>query len=277
MIAADTDRSRSSELYRFVSGSTAEVWQRVQDGAVVISEPFAYRHGLPLAESEILIQTDQGLLSFPVVGVYYDYASDRGTVLMANATYRRYWSDSNISSIAVYVRPGEDLAETQTAIQLALGGTGLIVQPNRALRAQALEIFDRTFAITSALRLLAVVVAFVGVLSALLALQLERRREMATLRALGLSSGGLQRLSALESGLMGLTAGLLSLPTGVALAYILIYVINLRSFGWSIQPVMPLSLFGQALLVGIGAAVLASVAPGRRLARMALGEALRAE
>lgn len=196
---------------------------------------------------------------------------------MADSTYRRHWSDRDISSIAVYIGVDEDLNEAQAAIQTSLRGTGLTVQPNRALRAQALEIFDRTFAITSALRLLAVVVAFVGVLSALLALQLERRREMATLRALGLSGGGLQRLSALESGLMGLTAGLLSLPTGVALAYILIYVINLRSFGWSIRPVMPLSLFGQALVVGIGAAVLASVVPGRRLARMALGAALRAE
>ena len=79
--------------------------------------------------------------------------------------------------------------------------------PNRVLRAQALRVFDRTFAVTQALRLLAVIVAFIGVWSALMALQIERTRELATLQALGLTHGQLARLALMESGLMGLIGG----------------------------------------------------------------------
>ena len=71
------------------------------------------------------------------------------------------------------------------AVRRALAGRPLQVVENRALRSAALRIFDRTFAVTEALRVLAVVVAFIGVWSALLALQVERTRELGTLLALG--------------------------------------------------------------------------------------------
>ena len=78
--------------------------------------------------------------------------------------------------------------------------------------------FDRTFAITGALQLLAALVAFIGVLSALLSLQLERARELGILRAIGLTVRQLRGLMLLETGLMGAVAGLLAMPTGLALS-----------------------------------------------------------
>jgi putative ABC transport system permease protein len=158
-----------------------------------------------------------------------------------------------------------------------LAGSPVLIQENRQLRQEALQVFDSTFAITSALRVLAVLTAFVGVLSALLALQLERSRELATLRALGLTRAGLQRLTLLETGLMGAAASLFSLPTGLLLALLLIYVINLRSFGWTIQMQLWPAPFLQATLVGITSAVLAGVYPVMRLARRSIAGALWAE
>jgi putative ABC transport system permease protein len=153
----------------------------------------------------------------------------------------------------------------------------LTVQANRSVRQEALRIFDRTFAITAALRVLAVIVAFIGVLNALLALQLERSRELATLQALGLTGRGLWGLTLLETGLMGASAGLLSLPTGMILALVLIYVINLRSFGWTIQFVPDPWIFLQALIVAVIAATLAGIYPLRRLRQMQVADALRQE
>jgi putative ABC transport system permease protein len=156
-------------------------------------------------------------------------------------------------------------------------GTALQVTPNRALRAHALRVFDRTFAVTEALRLLAVAVAFIGVCSALMALQVERTRELATLVAIGLTPGQLRKLTLLESGLMGLLAGVLSLPTGLLLAVILTDVINVRSFGWTMRLVSSPSVFAQALLSSVLGALLASLYPLRRLERMPLSSALRQE
>jgi putative ABC transport system permease protein len=212
-----------------------------------------------------------------VVGVSYDYSSDQGYVLMALDVYRRHWDDNNISSVAAYVSPDANLAQVEDAVRAALSGSIVVIQSNRALRQTALVIFDRTFAITSTLRVIAVVVAFIGVLSALMALQLERTRELGTLRAAGMTLPQLWRLMLLETGLMGATAGLLSIPTGLAMAAVLIYVINLRSFGWTIFFTAVPEVYVQALIVSIVAALLAAIYPMRRLSRMEVAAALRSE
>jgi putative ABC transport system permease protein len=274
---SDSRRRRSDELFRFASGNPDEIWEQIQNGAVIVSEPFAFRHGLPTTGATVTLHTDRGEATFPVVAIFYDYASDQGTLLMSRATYNQYWDDRAVSGVAAYVEEGIDPNAVADALRAELSGTALQVQVNCALRQQALVIFDRTFAITNALRLLAVVVAFIGVLSALMALQIERARELATLQALGLTPGQLWRLTFLETGLMGATAGLLSMPTGFVLALVLIYVINLRSFGWTIQMQGEPWVYAQALSVSVLAAVLASIYPVRRLLRMEVAAALRQE
>lgn len=273
----DASRERQARLYRFASGTPAQVWEQVLGGSVIVSEPFAYRHAIPSKGGTVTLQTDQGAHTFPVAGIYYDYTSDQGTVLMSENVYQQYWQDRAISSMGVFLAPGAKADQVATAMRAALAGTGLLVQPNAAVRQKALAIFDRTFAITAALRVLAVVVAFIGVVSALMALQIERRRELATLQALGLPSGSAWGLSLLETGLMGLMAGLLSLPTGLVLAWTLIAVINLRSFGWTIRMAASPLVFGQALLVGVAAALLAAVYPGMQARRESIAEGLRQE
>ena len=276
---SDSHHRRSAGLFRFASGNPDEIWEQVQNGAVIVSEPFAFRHKLPSTGATITLPTDRGRTAhtFPVVGIYYDYASDQGTMLMSRAVYNQYWDDRAISGVAAYVAEGADPNAVADALRAELSGTALQVQVNRALRQQALVIFDRTFAITNALRILAVVVAFIGVLSALMALQIERARELATLQALGLTAGQLWRLTFLETGLMGATAGLLSMPTGFVLALVLIYVINLRSFGWTIQMQAEPWVYVQALTVSVLAAVLATIYPMRRLLQMEVAAALRQE
>ncbi len=258
------------------SSNVSDAEARVQSGAVIVSEPFSTRHHVQPGD-QITLTTDHGAQAFPIVGIYYDYSSDQGIVLMTLDTYRRFWSDESISAIAVYVARGANQNQVEDAIRTALGGTNVVVQSNKALRDDALVIFDRTFAITLALRLIAVVVAFIGVLGALMALQLERTRELGTLRASGMTLPQLWRLTLLESGLMGATAGLLSIPTGMLLSVVLIYVINLRSFGWTIffEPVPEVYL--QALAIAVIAALLAAVYPMLRLGRLQVADALREE
>jgi putative ABC transport system permease protein len=140
-----------------------------------------------------------------------------------------------------------------------------------------LVVFDQTFAITTALNLLATVVAFIGILSALMALQLERTRELGTMRANGLTQGQLFRLTLLETGLMGFTAGLMSLPVGTVLAWVLVYIINVRSFGWSLQLQLRPEFYTQAFAVALVAALLAGIYPALRMGRIQPAQALRSE
>jgi putative ABC transport system permease protein len=127
------------------------------------------------------------------------------------------------------------------------------------------------------LRLLAVLVAFVGILNALMAMQIERSRELAVLRAGGMTPRQLWGLVTGETGLIGALAGLLALPLGIIQALVLILVINRRSFGWSMQiSIEPIILF-QALLLAVFAALLAGIYPAWRMARTLPALALREE
>jgi putative ABC transport system permease protein len=277
LAVSDATRTRSASLYRFTEGDPPHTWARVRAGAVLVSEPFAARHGLPAKGGSVTLQTDRGPQTFEVAGVYYDYATERGTVLMAREVYERHWDDRGRSSVAAYVAPGHEPSAVADALRRALAGSALSVVENRTLRREALKVFDRTFAVTEALRLLAVVVAFIGVWSALLALQVERTRELGTLVALGLLPRQLWGLTLLETGLIGLSAGLLSLPMGLLLAVILIDVINVRSFGWTMRLELPPLVLVQALAVSVVAALLAAVYPVRRLERLSVAAALRQE
>jgi putative ABC transport system permease protein len=196
---------------------------------------------------------------------------------MTRNVYERYWDDRGITSVGAHLAPGASVEQVTQALREALAGTALRVSPNRSLRAHALAIFDRTFAVTRSLRLLAVVVAFIGIWSALMALQVERTRELATLSALGLGERQQWALGFLETGLMGAVAGLLALPLGWLLAFILVHVINVRSFGWTMRLKADPWLFAQAFVFAVAAALLASVYPLIRLQRRSLAEALRQE
>jgi len=254
------------------------MWAQVQQGGVLVSEPYANRVGLPRRGGQVTMETPAGLRTFPVVGIYYDYASSAGIVLMALDNYRRLWGDPAVTALSLDLKGDADVDAVANALSARLTPIQkVLVQPNRALRASALVVFDRTFAITAALRLLATLVAFMGVLSALMALQLERARDLGVLRALGLTVGQVAQLVLLETGLMGLVAGLLAWPTGLVLSLILVYVINVRAFGWTLQMQITPEPFLAALLIALAAALLAGIYPALRVGRMAVAAVLRGE
>jgi len=277
VIAVKKDIGGNSRRYLEADGSPAEVQRMVDAGAVTITEPFARRHGLGVGDT-VRLRTEEGVESFAVAGVAYDYSSGQGHVLMSHAVYRRLWRDDRVSSVALLLEPGIDADAFAARVADEYGTRyNIVAQSNRGLRRAVFEVFDRAFTIASALQLLAIVVAFMGVLTALMALQLERSRELATLRALGLTRGQMAAMSLLETGLMGTVAGLLSLPAGLALAVVLIRVINRRSFGWSLQSDVQGTVFAQALAVALAAALLAGAYPALKLGRSSVARALREE
>jgi putative ABC transport system permease protein len=122
-----------------------------------------------------------------------------------------------------------------------------------------------------------VIVAFIGILSSLMSLQLERRKELGILRANGLLPSQLFKMVNLQTLLMGITAGVLALPLGNILAAILVYIINKRSFGWTMQFNIVPSIMLEALLLSIIAALLAGIYPGFKMSRTSPVNALREE
>jgi putative ABC transport system permease protein len=263
--------------YRFAAGEPSEAWRAFDsDAAVLISEPLAYRHQLRVGDT-LTLEASEEAVALQIAGIFYDYGSEHGRILLRRALYSDYWQDSAVSSAGLYL-DGGDLNAAAAAIELAAAPYQAVsVSFSRDIRSRSLAVFDRTFTITNVLRLLAVAVAFVGVLSALMAMLLERAREFAVLRAEGMTTGELARMLGLETGFLGLAAGLLAIPTGLVLAAILIFVINRRAFGWSMQFQVDPSILVEAIIVALAAALLAGVYPAWRLARSEPAEALRAD
>ena len=273
LIALDVDPARPPR-WRFREGDAGSVWT---GEAVIVSEPYANRHGARTGGT-VRLNTDRGQRDFLVAGVFYDYGSSAGVVVMGRRTYERAWNDRRISSVAFEAAPGVDVAALVAAVrERAADGPRLVVRSNRALREASLEIFDRTFAITGVLRTLSLTVAFLGMLAALMALQLERTREIGVLRALGLTPRQVWGLLTAQTGMIGLLSGLLAVPSGLLLAAVLVFVINRRSFGWtmSIDP-SPLILL-QGVALSLAAALLAGLYPAWRMARVPPAETLHDE
>lgn len=281
LVALDLD-PLGEGAFRFLGGEGAgdQVMARFQEAAgVIVSEPFAYRNDLAAGDS-VSLPGEGGAEKLAVLGVFYDYGSDRGVVIMPRRLYDRLWTDRGVTSLGFFVPPGtspDDLVRRLRSAAGQDGGGALVIRSNRELRAATLEIFDRTFAITGVLRSIAFMVAFVGVLAALMALQLERGRELAVLRANGLTPGQVWKLVTAQTGLMGLLAGLLAVPAGLVLAVVMIFVVNKRSFGWTLQMEIEPMLLIQAVGVAVLGALLAGVVPSWRMSRVPPAAALRGE
>ncbi len=265
--------------FEFRGEPAPELWARWRAGELVlVSEPYAYRQQVGVGDRLRLFST-AGWRSFEIGAVFQDYGSDSGTVILPLELYAELWNDTGVSSMGLVLADDTDPARAEAAVQTLAASLSppASVQTNRGIRELSLEIFDRTFTITEVLRLLAIGVAFVGILSALMALELERSKDYAVLRATGMTRGQLRRLILLQTSLMGIAAGVLAIPLGVAMGDLLIQVINLRSFGWRMPlQVTPGTLVSGVLLAWI-AAVIAGLYPALRAARAAPARALREE
>ena len=140
-----------------------------------------------------------------------------------------------------------------------------------------MEMFEQTFTITETLRWLSAAIAFTGVFSALMALQFERTRQLGILRAIGITPRQLTALIVSETGLMGLVAGLFAIPVGYIVAYVLIFVVYQRSFGWTMAFNFDPWVIYQGLALAFVAALLAGIFPALKMAQTKPAEALRTE
>lgn len=245
---------------------------------VFISEPLGYLQQLTVNDT-ISVLTDTGMMDFPVLGIFYDYTSGTGMVHMHASGYDRHWNLEPYTRVTLDITPGSnaDLVVSELEVLLSSYESNFNVVANSQLRELTLQIFDRTFAITNVLRLLAILVAFVGVVSTLMALQLEKAREFAILRSTGMTTVQTSGLIMKQTILLGLCAGILAIPLGLMMSDILIDVINRRSFGWTMQHFLPESVLLEGIMLAVIAAVLAGIYPAWRVARIRPAMALREE
>ncbi len=266
--AGDIEIVRRHGRMRFLTGDRDAILRSLPGhDRCIVSEPFANKHGVHPGDRLDLPLGDRNV-PMTVAGVYYDYSTSQGFVILDRSTLLRYLPASPATNVAVYLQPGIDARRVQYELERRLAGSRVVVALNQTLRRDAMAVFDRTFTITYALEAVAVVVAMLGAANSLLALVLDRSREMGLLRYLGGSPAQIRRMVLLEAGFIGFLGTLVGLALGLVLSLLLIFVVNKQSFGWTIQFHPPVTLLAGALLLIWCATVVAGMYPARVASRL---------
>ncbi len=245
-----------------------DVQARFEEGrAVLVTEPFARRYGLALGDRVDLeaLPDPDGL---EIVGIFRDYSTDQGFIALAGPDYREAFDDPVRDNLGLYFE-GREIPDNfvgRLAESVPGAGTARLTKP-ADIRSRTLAVFDQTFRITRALQILLGLIALVALVSSLLALALERARDYATLRALGLTR---LRLAGLVTGqTLGLAAVsvILAIPAALVLHGLLTGVIQPRSFGWSLPMSWPLASLMVVVPWALAAGFLAGLYPAWKIAR----------
>ena len=237
------------------------LWDRVAAGqAVIVNEQLARRAGLGLGDD---LPLGPGL-SLPLAGIYGDYGNPIGQAVVSEARFSAAFPDESPRQLAVI---GLSAADLRGDLGTRFGLPDSAVIDQRALKAFSLQVFERTFSVTAALNVLTLAVAGFAILMSLLTLAAIRLPQLAPVWAMGLTRGALARAELMRALVLAALTAVLALPLGLALAWVLLAVVNVEAFGWR----LPMYLFpwqyaqlGAWTLIAAG---LAALWPARRLAR----------
>ena len=260
----------------FVDGDSKETLTRARTrGEAIITETFSNLYGVKKGDL-LRLPAPKSEISVRVAGVYYDYTTDGGFVVVDRGFLKKHWRDDRLSSLAIYLTKNARPDDVRKSLENVLDSTMVLIS-NAGLKKRVLSIFDQTFAITYALEFIAVVVALLGVATGLSSNILERVHEIGTLRAMGLNQKGIVSTIMGEAAILGVLSVLVGLAAGVCLAAILIFVVNKLSFGWTIQYIFAWKEMAAYLLLVVLASLAASWLPARAAARIPIREALSEE
>jgi putative ABC transport system permease protein len=273
----DAEAPGAEARLRFVEEDPSVAIARVREGAAIVSEPLSRKAGLQVGD-EVPVDTPGGEVRLPVAGVYADYGAESGAVMVSLATLGRLYGEAPPTNVALRLRAGADVDAVVERLRREHSGDALLVRSNARLRAEAMALFEQTFAVTRLLQATSLLIAVVGVALSLLVLARERAAEAALYRALGATRGQIFSVF-LGRGLgIAATGVALGLAGGAGLAATLVGLVNPAWFGWSFPIEWPWrALAGQsaALVAAAAAASLypalrASATPATELSRDAL-------
>jgi putative ABC transport system permease protein len=251
--------SASVRTLPMASGDGARALREMGEGkGVIVSESFQSKFGK--GTGDILeLSTPSGRISFSVLGVYVDYSSDAGSVLIDRALYKKYWQDELVDAFDLWLEPQADQQSVVQEIKQRYGERyQLFISTHSELRKAVVDIMEQSFVVNYAVEIVAVVVAIFSVINTLLASILDRTREIGVLRAIGATQAQIRKIVVMEAGWMGMLGGFLGLFAGTIMSYHHVVYNTKVLTGWTFQFYYP---FDVAVL-SIVAAVILCLAAG---------------
>ena len=261
LIARPVDRNEAARQLPLTG--TAATWREGMPPPVLVSEAFAELYGARVGQTTELPIAGRAQPFF-VAGIWRDYARQTGAVIIDNADFARASGDDTRTEAGLWLRPGANAAQVMDELAAQLETRSADFTESGAIRALSLRIFDRSFAVTYVLELVAIVIGLVGIGATFSAQAIARTREFGMLRHLGVTRGQILALLAIEGLLVTLLAIALGLAAGLAVAWVLVDIVNPQSFLWTMDFRLPLGLIAGLVSALLAAAALTALVAGRR-------------
>jgi putative ABC transport system permease protein len=271
-ILIESFSARESAIVRtlpMASGKGAQALQEMGEGkGVIISESFQSKFGKDTNDT-IDLATPSGRIPLRILGVYVDYSSDVGSVLIDRALYKRYWREELVDAYDLWLEAG---ADQQAVIQNIKEKYGepyqLFISTHSELRKAVVHIMEQSFVVNYAVEIVAVVVAIFSVINTLLASILDRTREIGVLRAIGATQAQVRRIVVLEAGWMGALGGLLGLFAGSIMSYHHVVYNTKVLTGWTFQFYYPYDVAVLSVVASVVLCLIAGYGPAKQAAAM---------
>jgi putative ABC transport system permease protein len=259
--------SASVRTLPMAEGDGARALREMGDAkGVIVSESFHSKFGARSGD-RLELMTPSGRVGFDVLGVYIDYSSDSGSVLLDRALYQKYWKDELLDAFDLWLEPGADQGRIIQTIKDRHGERyQLFISTHRELKETVVHIMEQSFVVNYAVEIVAVVVAIFSVINTLLASILDRAREIGVLRAIGATQAQVRRIVVMEAGWMGLIGGVLGLFAGSVMAYHHVVYNTKLLTGWTFQFFYPYDVAALSVIASVMLCLLAGYAPAKQAA-----------
>ncbi len=265
------DRTR----HEFLQGDPASMRRGlVEEGKCAVSDNFHRRFGVGVGDA-VELATPTGVASFPIAAVFRDFSSELGTIWLDRAVFTKRWRDDRVETFDVNLVQGADPGAVRSRVRALLGGRmPALISTRREFIAEIARAIDAFYALVKVTVLLALAVAFLGVVTSLLISVAERRREIGILKSLGALGVQIGRSVALEGVVLSLLGLALALPLGDVMARFMETRVVEVVTGWRMPHTWPAALvLGLAVALPVVSA-LAAWLPARRAARLKVTEAI---
>jgi putative ABC transport system permease protein len=267
---ADTGikRTYSGRMYR--DREYEDILRQMEGNEPVagISEYLSMQYGLK-KNDVIELQSPAGPVGFRINDISSSYSTTSGFVYIHRKWLKRYWGIDDATQMSVYVRDATDVEALIARLKKQLlPSYSLEIMNNRELRDRVRDIFNKSFAITYAIEGISIMVSLIGVITTLLSLVVERKKEISILRYLGTSWRQIQQNLMLSAGITGITGILLGIFLGSLISMILIHVVNKISFGWEIHFLLPLHFLLPFIVLVLITTVFAGYLPSKIAGRI---------
>jgi putative ABC transport system permease protein len=277
-VAIDIASLRRESYLPAIEGDSETMYRVASEGkGFIISDNFAELYNVRYNQM-LQLNSPNGPLSLPVVGIVRDYSDQKGSVLIDRRLFTQYWKDDSINVLRLYLEDGETVAGMRARLEKELAGkTRLFIFTNQDLRSYIIKITDQWFGLTYIQLAVAVLVAILGIINTLTVSITDRRRELGVLQAVGALRAQVRGTIWLEAVAIGVIGLVIGLGFGAVALYYSLEMSARDIAGLRLDYTYPWSMAAGLLPVIVGAALFAALGPAEQAVRGGLVEALEYE